>query len=104
MGLLTQAGPPGWHPAPTIMKAACRSAAEACARDGADLAALALRFAVDTPIVATTLVGMGTVAQVDRNLDAAARPLDRPLLERIRAILEPVAGTTWPSGRPENSR
>ena len=103
MGLLTQAGPPEWHPAPPALKAACRRAAEVCAREGADLAALALRFAIDTPIVATTLVGMPTVAQVDRNLEATARPIDRPLLERVRAVLEPVEGTTWPSGRPENS-
>ncbi len=103
MGLLTPEGPPEWHPAPPALKAACRRAAEACAREGADLAALALRFAVDTTIVATTLVGMPTVAHVDRNLESIARPLDHSLLERVRAVLEPVDGTTWPSGRPENS-
>ena len=90
-------------PGPPALEGRLPTRGRSLRREGADLAALALRFAVDTPIVATTLVGMATVAQVDRNLDAAARPLDRPLLERIRAILEPVAGTTWPSGRPENS-
>ena len=103
MGLLTDSGPPEWHPAPPTLKATCRRAAETCAREGADLAELALRFAIETPIVATTLVGMATVAQVDRNLEAIARPLDRSLLERVRAVLEPVKDMTWPSGRPENS-
>ncbi len=103
MGLLTQAGPPAWHPAPDALKQTCRKAAELCARSGVDLATLALRFAVDAPFVSTTLVGMSSRAEVDRNLDALTQTFDPQLLEKLKQILAPVQGLTWPSGLPENS-
>ena len=59
-------------PGPPALKAACRRGR--LRREGADLATLALRFAVDTPIVATTLVGMPTVP---RWIGTSMRPPDR---------------------------
>ena len=98
MGLLTPAGPPDWHPALAILKAACREAAVHCNARGADLADLGLRFALRAPFVASTLVGMSTVAEVERNVRAASGEIDTELLGEVESILRPVAGMTWPSG------
>lgn len=46
MGLLTQQGPPEWHPAPAELKEAAAAAAACCRDQGVDLAKLALQFAV----------------------------------------------------------
>ena len=46
MRLLTQEGPPAWHPAPAAVAAKCAEAAAYCASQGADLAKLALQFSV----------------------------------------------------------
>jgi L-galactose dehydrogenase len=46
MGLLTQQGPPEWHPAPPELKEAAATAAACCKDQGVDLAKLALQFAV----------------------------------------------------------
>ena len=58
MGLLTNEGPPPWHPAPSELQVACRTVASLCREEGVDLAALALRFAIEAPWIATTIVGM----------------------------------------------
>ena len=102
MGLLTQRPPPTWHPAPNLLKAACSQAAKLCAERGADLADLALQFSTASPGVHSTVVGMPTTAQVERNVEALARPIDTVLLKQIEAILAPVSGVTWSSGLPEN--
>jgi L-galactose dehydrogenase len=101
MGLLSQPGPPPWHPAPAAVKAACARAAAHCAARGADLAELALAFALGEPRIASTLVGMATRDEVRRNLAAASRQPDPALLAEVRAILAPIQGMSWPSGLPE---
>jgi hypothetical protein len=46
MGLLTQRGPPAWHPAPPEVQEACAKAAQYAASQGADISKLALQFSV----------------------------------------------------------
>ncbi|MBM4097957.1 MAG: aldo/keto reductase [Planctomycetes bacterium] len=98
MGLLTMAGPPEWHPAPGAVKEACRRAAAVCARRGADLSDLALAYPLSKPEIATTLVGIKDRAEVERNLAAAAKPLDQALLAEVMAELRDVQGACWDSG------
>jgi L-galactose dehydrogenase len=101
MGLLSEPGPPAWHPAPPELKSAAARAVAHCRSRGVDIAQLALSFALAEPRIATTLVGMATRDEVRRNLAAAAHPLDTALLAEVRALLAPVADLGWPSGRPE---
>jgi L-galactose dehydrogenase len=103
MGLLTERGAPEWHPAPELLKAACRAAAEFCGSQGADLSQLAVQFAVSNPDVATTLVGTASLENLQKNVEWAQSPPDPQLLARVREILSPVQNLTWPSGRPENN-
>jgi L-galactose dehydrogenase len=101
-GLLTHRGPPAWHPAPPGVRAAAREAAAYCALQGSDLADLALRFALAYDGVASTFVGMHTVAEVERNTAAVGEEPEDTLLKAVRSIMDPVADYNWPSGRPEN--
>lgn len=98
MGLLADAPPPDWHPAPPDLVTACRRAAEICAAHGVQLADLALQFAMGAQGVWTTVIGMPTTDQVERNVRAAEIEPDRELLAAVREVLAPVDGTTWPSG------
>jgi L-galactose dehydrogenase len=99
MGLLTDGGPPPWHPADAEIKAAARQAVELCRKRGGDLSALALAWVLSVKRLPTTLVGMKTRAEVDRNLRAVGSAVDEALLEDVQRILAPVQGRTWPSGR-----
>ncbi|HZO89777.1 MAG TPA: aldo/keto reductase [Chthonomonadaceae bacterium] len=103
MGLLTEGGPPSWHPASEEIKAACARAAAHCRSKGRDITQLALQFAVSEPRIATTLVGMASAALVRKNAAWIAEPIDRELLAEVQAILAPIHNKTWPSGRPENN-
>ena len=103
MRLISEQGPPEWHPAPPAIRAACLRAFEHCRSKGAELPALALQFALSEPRIATTLVGMATAEEVEKNVRWLKEPLDTALLSEVLAILEPIRNQTWPSGRPENN-
>lgn len=103
MRLLSNEGPPDWHPAPAAVKQKCAEAAALCRACGTDLGRLALRFAMENPAIHTHVVGTASPRRVLENIADAESPLDRDLLAAVRAILAPVHNLTWPSGLPENN-
>jgi L-galactose dehydrogenase len=103
MGLLTRSSLPAWHPAPPALRAACAAAVEYCAQRGADLADVALSYAFGLPNIDCTILGLGSVAEVRRAAACAVQPPDPALLAGVQALLAPVQGLTWASGRPENN-
>jgi L-galactose dehydrogenase len=102
MGILTENGPAAWHPAPQAVRDAGKKAAEFCRSRGADIADVAMRFSLDHPYVATTLVGMANTRQVEASLELLRTSSDPELLRQVEAILAPVFNYVWPSGRAEN--
>ncbi|UCH61820.1 MAG: aldo/keto reductase [Fidelibacterota bacterium] len=103
MRLLTARGAPDWHPAPEAVLEAGRRATDWCNRQGADISELALQFALDYASAATTLVGMGKVSHVERNVKAVGIKPDAELLRGVQEIIKPVADTCWTSDCPENN-
>ncbi len=102
MGMLTNAGPQAWHPAPSEVHQAARRAADVCRKRGADIAEVAIRFCLEHPYVASTLVGISNQAQVESSLKLLRMQDDPTLIEEIRAAIAPEFNRVWPSGRPEN--
>jgi len=102
MGIITERGAPVWHPAPQEIRDAGQKIVALCKARGVDASEVALRFCLDNPDVASTLVGMSTRGHVERNLKALATPNDPELLREIAEIVAPVKDVTWPSGREEN--
>jgi L-galactose dehydrogenase len=103
MRLLSNDGPPGWHPAPAELRARCAEAAAFCRRRGADLSHLALQFSLANPDIHTHVVGTASVDRVLENIRVASIPPDPELLAGVLNLLQPVHNLTWPSGRPENA-
>ena len=103
MRLLTQEGPPAWHPATPEVQAKCAEAAAFCEQQGVDLASLALQFSVAHPDIHTTIVGTANPERILENIRQIEEPLDQALLSRVLEILKPIHNVTWPSGRPENN-
>ena len=95
MGLLTRQGPPPWHPAGDDVKQACRAAAMACP----EIAFLGMQFCYAEPRIPTTITGTARRAEWEENLRALGSPPDSEQLAAVQALLAPVQGHTWASGR-----
>lgn len=102
MGLLTDNDPPEWHPASPELKAACKAAAAHCKLKGTSLSKLAMQYSLSNKEIASILVGMKSVTQVQENVAAAIELMtvgkDDDILSEIEEILKPVKNQTWPSG------
>ncbi len=103
MAVLTQAGPPAWHPAPPDVLRAARACADFCASRGLDIADVALGFALSSDVVASTLVGMRTETEVLANVRRLDTPPDSALVAEVRRRLVPVLDREWLSGLPANN-
>jgi len=73
MGLLTQKGPPAWHPASLDLKEACCNAVKLCNENSLDISELALLFAFGQERIPCTILGMKNVNEVDRAMTIACR-------------------------------
>jgi L-galactose dehydrogenase len=102
-GLLTNQGTPEWHPAPNEVKRVCARAAAFCREQGADLAKLAMQFAIANPRIATTVVGTANPENIKKNVQWIEEPVDRKLITEVQEILASIKDQTWIVGRPENN-
>ncbi len=103
MGLLSDQGPPTWHPAPPDVQAACAKAVKHCEKRGSNISKLALQYSLANADIATTLVGTAKEQNIRMNAQWADEPLDQQLLAEVLDILKPIQGKSWPSGRKENN-
>ncbi|XP_039279100.1 L-galactose dehydrogenase [Nilaparvata lugens] len=69
MGLLTKKGPPAWHPADSKLKELCRQAAIYADERGTDIAKLGIAHSLKESGCHSNLVGMSSMAELDKNLD-----------------------------------
>jgi aryl-alcohol dehydrogenase-like predicted oxidoreductase len=103
MGLLSDHGPPDWHPTPPDIRDACARAAALCRSRGTTLARLAIRFAASHPDIDTTLSGAANTEETRNNVAWCAEPANARLLAEVQTVLLPIKDRTWPSGRAENN-
>ena len=101
--LLTDAPLPAWLKEPESVKEAARKAAAACRARGTPIAKLALQFALENPLIATTIAGSANPANIRDWATWAAEPIDRELLAEVREIFAPVHNVGHVEGLPENN-
>jgi L-galactose dehydrogenase len=102
MGLLTERGTPGWHPASETIKAACRRAVSFCKERGINIVELAIQFSISHPDIATTLVGTANSQNIIDNIGYAEKPLDREKLAAVMEVLKPIHNFNFTRGLEEN--
>ncbi len=98
LGLLTNQGPPAWHPADPELREACARAAEFCRERGADIAFLGMQFCLAESRIPSTITGTARRSELAANLRAMTEPLDQELVAEVQRILAPVRDRVWPSG------
>jgi aryl-alcohol dehydrogenase-like predicted oxidoreductase len=73
----------------------CAKAAAYCRKRGADIAKLALQFAVANARVHTTLIGTANPENLKKNVKWLELEGDEELLAEVLEILGPVRDKTW---------
>lgn len=86
MGLLTNNGPPSWHPASDGTKKQCACAAQYCKDHDVELCKLAVWHSMQYKDVSTTLIGIQTMKQLEMNLDVSRNGIT----EKEKALLREV--------------
>merc|ERR1711939_424693 len=103
MGLLTPQGPPDWHPAPEVIVRTCRDTVELAESLGGDICKLAFQFTHSNEDIATTLVGITSVEQLENTLAWSVEPIDTGLLLEIEESLALIRNKMWvEKGSEEN--
>jgi len=109
MGMLTNSGPPSWHPATSLIKDTCSKAANYCTERGVLLEKLAAQFSLSNTNIETTLIGTASVDELNKNVEwcnqlhSPGYSMDQTLLQGVQDILKPVLNHSWLIGRPENN-
>jgi len=101
--LLTEKGPPDWHRSPKEVLEMGPKIAALCREYGVNVADVAMRFALDHPYVAMTIVGMSKLRHVEQNVKVLDFKNDPELLAKIEELVGPVKNKMWFEGRPENN-
>jgi L-galactose dehydrogenase len=101
--LLTNAPLPEWLKEPAEVKAAARAAAAHCARQGVDIARLALQFSLANPDITTTIAGSANPENIRNWAKWAGEPIDEQLLADVQSIFKPVKNLGHREGLMKNN-
>ncbi|CAB3999802.1 L-galactose dehydrogenase-like [Paramuricea clavata] len=88
MGLLSNRGPPPWHPASQGIRSACKQAAEYCQSQDIDISKLAMKFSLGVEEVATTLVSTASLSNLRKNIEAVTEGLTDVEKQAMDYIIE----------------
>jgi L-galactose dehydrogenase len=101
--ILSDSPLPPWHRSPDEVKAIQPLLSGLCQSYGLRLSDVAMKYAMDHPQIATTIVGMSEVYMVRQNLGAIDLEIPNELLEKISTLVEPVKNRMWFEGKEENN-
>ena len=101
--ILSDAPLPAWHRSPQVVKDMQPRLLELCRQYGVDLSDVAIRYAIDHPDIATTILGMSNTRHVKQNIGALDFQIPEGLLAQIEALVAPVKNMMWYEGKPENN-
>ncbi|KAJ7381280.1 hypothetical protein OS493_001398 [Desmophyllum pertusum] len=99
MGLLSNRGPPSWHPAEESVRNKCKQAVDYCQVQGVDISKLALHFTLEIEDIPTTLVSTASIQNLQKNIDAVGQKLtdaeSNCLQYIIDNIFKPSGNLSW---------
>jgi L-galactose dehydrogenase len=101
--LLTERPIPAWHRSPAVLRNKIPEVVKLCKDYGWDIADVAMRYCLDHPYVATTIVGMSKQRNVEANIRVLNTESNQELLAKIEEAVMPVKNLMWFEGREENN-
>ncbi|QNF32977.1 aldo/keto reductase [Adhaeribacter swui] len=101
--ILSDAPLPDWHRSPQAVKDVQPQLLQLCESYGVRLSDVAIKYAVDHPDIATTIVGMWEAKHVEQNIKALDLEIPADLMTEILKIVTPLKNQMWFEGKPENN-
>jgi L-galactose dehydrogenase len=101
--ILSDAPLPAWHRSPQEVKQLQPKLIEVCKRYGVNISEVAIRYALDHPDIASTIVGIYTMDHITQNLRAVDLQIPDGLLQEIEQLVAPAKNNMWYEGKPENN-
>jgi L-galactose dehydrogenase len=101
--ILSDSSIPAWHNAPAQLKAIQEPLLDCCKKYGVALSDVAIRYAIDHPFIASTIIGMCDQHNVKKNAGVVEFSIPDGLLDEINQLVSPVKNTMWFEGMPENN-
>merc|ERR1712226_21399 len=90
MGLLTNNGPPNWHPATNYIKEICKEAALICQKSDINISKLALHFSLKNKNISTTLCSTANLNRAMSNIKAAHSCLNEQEEKMLRYLIDNI--------------
>lgn len=94
-GLLTDDGPPPWHPASPRDRSVFARAAARARELSVPIAEVALAFSAQEPQLPVTIFSCADPETLRRNVTCALEPVDRQIVAEVQRALEPVMYRQW---------
>ena len=101
--VLSDAALPEWHNAPKEMLAIQPVLLGICQKYGVRLSDVAMRFAMDHPDIATTIVGMCRMTSIQKNIASLDFKIPEGLLEELSVAIQPIKNLMWFEGEEANN-
>ena len=101
--ILSDAALPEWHNAPKEMLAIQPVLLGICQKYNVRLSDVAMRFAMDHPDIATTIVGMCRMNSIQKNIESVEFKIPEGLLEELAIAIAPIKNLMWFEGQAENN-
>lgn len=101
--ILSDQSLPAWHRSPQPVKDTQPKLLALCESYGVKLSDVAIRYAIDHPDIATTIVGMCDLATIKQNISVLEFKIPEGLLQEIETLVAPVKNQMWFEGREENN-
>ncbi len=101
--ILSDASVPVWQSSPQPVKDLQPVLIQLCRDHGVALSDVALRFSLDHPAIATTIIGMSEQRHVAQNVRVLDFKIPDGLLDKIAELVAPVKNWMWFEGKPENN-
>ena len=95
MGLLTEQGPPSWHPASNLMLNTVSKLKDYCFNNKENISDLSMRYSLSNPYILTTITGGKNINEIQKNINCLNKPLSHLLIKDINKIVYPIKNYLW---------
>lgn len=97
MGLLTQEGPPKWHPASPLMLEIVDKIKNYCLEENKDISNISMRYSLNNNSneILTTITGGKNINEIKNNIESIKNPIQEKIKHNIDIISKPIKNKLW---------